>query len=250
MYNSDMLYIFHGSDIDKSRDKAHSLLNSLRTKKPDASFVKVEADEWNAEMVKSHLEGQGLFSNKYIIFLDRVTEKTDARDELLDILPDMKSSANIFIILEAAVKAEFKKAFDKHAEKVVESELVESKVSTKKPMDVFALADALGSKDAFKSWSLYRQAVDSGIEAENIIGTLFWQAKSIMLAKNTSSASESGLNPFVYSKSKKYAQNFSDEGIKKLLTELITLYHDGHRGVVDLELSVERLMLSIQSRTA
>lgn len=243
-----MLYIFHGSDIDKSRDKAHSLLNSLRTKKPDAAYIKIEAGEWNAEMVKSHLEGQGLFSNKYIVFLDRVTEKTDARDELLDILPDMKSSANIFIILEAEVKAEFKKSFDKNAEKVVESEVAVKSVSSKKPFDVFALSDALGSRDAFKTWALYRQAVDSGIEAENIIGTLFWQVKSIMLAKNTSSAGESGLNPFVYGKAKKYASNFSDGELYKLMTDFIVLYHDGHRGVVDLELSVERLMLGVQTR--
>jgi len=64
-------------------------------------------------MIKSHLEGQGLFSNKYIVFLDRVTEKAEARDGLLDLLPEMKTSANIFIVLEGAVKAELKKAFDK-----------------------------------------------------------------------------------------------------------------------------------------
>jgi DNA polymerase III delta subunit len=241
-----MLYIFYGSEIDKSREKAHTLLNSLRTKKPDAAYIKVESDEWDTELVRSHIESQGLFSNKYIVFLDRVSERPEARDGLLELLPDMKESPNIFIVLEGAVKAELKKTFDKHAEKVVESEKpASSKFEAKKEFNIFALADALGSRDAFKSWSIYRAAVDSGMEAEAILGTLFWQVKSLKLAQNASSAAETGLNPFVFSKSKKYSGNFSKEEIDALMNKLITIYHDAHRGIVDAELSTERLLLQI-----
>jgi DNA polymerase III delta subunit len=245
-----MLYVFHGSEIDISRTKAHSLLNSLRTKKPDAAFIRVEADEWNTEMVKSHLESQGLFSNKYIVFLDRVTEKAEARDGLLELLPDMKESPNIFIVLEGAVKAELKKAFDKHAEKIVESEkAAASKFQAKKEFNVFALADAVGSRDVFKSWSIYREAVDNGLEAESILGTLFWQVKSMALARGATSADETGLNPFVFSKSKKYASNFSEQELQKLLTDLIVVYHDGHRGMFNVELRIERLLLGSGKRS-
>ncbi len=252
-----MLYIFHGSEIDLSHHKAHTLVNSLRTKKPDAAFIKVEADEWDGEMIKSHLESQGLFSNKYILFLDRVTEKAEARDEFLDLLPDMKASPNIFIVLEGSVKADLKKAFDKYADKVVESEQVvttksygggSGAVGSKKEFNIFALADAVGSRDAFKAWSIYREAVDGGMESESILGTLFWQVKSMVLARDASSAGETGLNPFVFSKSKKYAAAYSEEELGKLLAKLITLYHEGHRGMVDLELGIERLLLSSGKR--
>jgi DNA polymerase III delta subunit len=245
-----MLYIFHGSETDRSREKAHSLINSLRTKKPDAAFIRIEADQWNAEMVKSHLESQGLFSNKYIVFLNRISEKTEARDEMTDLLPDMKESPNIFIVLEGEVKADLRKAFDKNAEKVVESEKAakEKSFSTKKDFNVFALGDAVGSRVAFKAWSLYREAVDGGIEAENILGTLFWQVKSMTLAHNASSAGETGLNPFVFSKSKKYAGNYTESELQKLLTDLIVLYHDGHRGMFDMEMRVERLLLETGKR--
>jgi DNA polymerase III delta subunit len=241
-----MLYIFHGSEIDKSREKAHSLLNSLRTKKPNAAFIRIEADQWDTEMVKSHLESQGLFSNKYIVFLDRVTEKTEAKDGLLDLMEGMKESPNIFILLEGAVKAELKKAFDKYAEKVVESSAVKTAAEKfeKGDFNVFALADALGSRDVFKSWSIYREAVDKGIEAESILGTLFWQVKSMVLAKNAGSGGDTGLSPFVFSKSKRYAGNFTDAELKKLMTHLIVLYHDGHRGIRNLELGIERLLLA------
>lgn len=251
-----MLYIFHGNESEKSREKAHSLINSLRTKRPDAAFIRIEADQWNSEMIKSHLESQGLFSNKYIVFLDRISEKTEARDEMMELLGDMKESPNIFIVLEGAVKADLKKAFDKYAEKVVESEkplagdkFSQSGGSSKKEFNVFALGDAVGSRDAFKAWSLYREAVDGGLEAENILGTLFWQVKSMALAHTTASASESGLNPFVYSKSKKYASNYSNEELQGLLTRLIVLYHDGHRGMFDVELAIERTLLMCGKRS-
>jgi DNA polymerase III delta subunit len=239
-----MLYVFHGSDIDSARKKAYSLINSLRTKKPDAAFIKVEADEWNTEMIKSHLESQGLFSNKYIVFLDRVTEKADARDGLLELLSDMKESPNIFIVLEATVKADLKKSFDTYAEKVVESEKA-AKEEVRQEFNIFALADAIGSRDVSRAWMLYRQAVDQGAEAESILGTLFWQAKSMVAARYAASTGESGLNPFVFSKSKKYASNFSDIELQKLLKSLITIYHDAHRGIGDAELSTERFLLGI-----
>jgi len=249
-----MLYVFHGSDIARSGDKARSLVHSLRVKKPDAAFVAVTASDWNPSIIEEHLGGQGLFSNKYIIFLDRLTENVEAKEKLADFIAAMNESANIFIVSEGKLNAELKKAFEKDAEKMVVTDLVESGGRStssqgnqgKSDFNVFALADALGSRDTFKAWSLYRQAIDTGLEAENIIGTLFWQAKSMLVAANVKSASESGLNPFVFSKSRKYSANYSIPELNSLVTKLVTLYHDGHRGMGDMELAVERMMLGLK----
>jgi DNA polymerase III delta subunit len=238
-----MLYVFYGTDISKGVEKAHNLVNSLRTKRPDASFVHIDGDAWNPAAIEEHLGGQGLFSNKYIVFLDRVTEKSEAKEELPDLIPAMKESANIFIILEGKTNAEIKKAFEKYAEKAVELEIVKDLKGEKKEFNIFALGDAFGSRDAFKAWMIYRQAVESGLEAESIVGTLFWQAKSMAVARNTSTAGEAGLNPFVYGKSKRYVSNYSEGELSNVLEKLITIYHDGHRGLVDIELSIEKLLL-------
>ena len=238
-----MLYLFHGLDTRKSAEKAHSLVGSLRIKRPDAAFVAVDADHWSVSTIEEHLGGQGLFSNKYIVFLDRVTENPDAGEKIVDLIPAMNESANIFIVLEGKLSAELKKAFEKHAEKTVESDGVS--VTGKKDFNIFALADALGARDSFKVWSIYRTALESSNEAESIVGTLFWQVKSMVLAAKAKNAAEAGLNPFVYAKSKRYAANFSDGELRRLLKELIVLYHEGHRGTVDLEMGVERVLLSI-----
>jgi DNA polymerase III delta subunit len=209
-----MLYVFHGGDIAKSANKARALVASLCVKRPDATFVEIIADQWSPSAIEENLGGQGLFSSKYIIFLNRVTENTDAKEVLPDLVAAMNESSNIFILLEAKLNADLKRAVEKDAEKIVLTDVVE-KIGTKEEFNIFALGDALERKDGIKAWRLYRAAIDSGIAPENIVGTLFWQIK----------------------------RNYSKEKSGALLKNLITLYHDGHRGLVDMELGIERMLV-------
>lgn len=239
-----MLYIFHGTNISKSADKARSLVGSLRAKKPDAAYVEINSDNWSPAAIEENLGGQGLFSSKYIVFIDRVGDKEEVREKLIEMLPVMEESDNIFIVSEGKANAELKKAFEKHGEKVVVTDEA-AKSAFGQEFNVFSLADAVGARDRFKAWSIYRQAIENGLESESILGTLFWQVKSMALAAQGKSAAETGLNPFVFSKSKKYSGNYSNQELKALLERLIVLYHNGHRGRVDLELGTERLLLKI-----
>jgi len=242
-----MLYTFHGSDTTSGLKKARTLIDSLRAKKPDASYVSVEAGQWTPSVIEEHLGGQGLFSKAYIIFLDRVTENAEAKDAIADFAEPMNESANIFIVLEAKLNVGLKKAFEKHATKVVECEdqkMAENKAFKREEFNIFALADALGSRDRFKAWSIYRQAIDRGLEVESIAGTIFWQIKSMILARDAKSASESGLSPFVFMKAKKGAGNYSVEELNGNLARIISIYHDAHRGKVDGELALERFLLA------
>lgn len=241
-----MLYVIHGVDHRKAHDKTRSLIGSLRTKRPDAAFVRIDADAWHSRAIEEHLGGQGLFSNKYVVYLDRVTEHAEAKEALADLVPAMQESANIFIVLECKLAAELKKACEKHAEKMVEcASEADAAKGKRDEFNIFALTDAFGSRDTFKAWMLYRQAVENGLEPENIAGTLFWQVKSMMLAVGAKSAGEAGLSPFVYGKSKRAAASYSPEEMRRLSAEIVSSYHDAHRGHVDLELRLERLLLGL-----
>lgn len=246
-----MLYVFYGTDVARSHEKAHKLIDSLRAKKPDASYVPINGDSWRTPVIEEHLGGQGLFSNKYIVFLDRVTENAEAKEGIDEFLPAMAESSNIFVMLEGKSNVESRKAIEKSAEKVVVTDLPVVARSfgggdgAKGEFNIFSLSDAVGSRDRAKSWMIYRQAVDQGIESESILGTLFWQVKSMVVAAGGKSATDTGLSPFVFSKSKKYATNYEGSALGKLLTRIVTLYHDGHRGVVDLELGTEKLLLEL-----
>ena len=72
-----MIYFYYGTDIDKARTKAHELIDSLRKKKPEASFFKLDGENFNEAALEEYVGGQGLFTNKYIVFLDRLCEKKE-----------------------------------------------------------------------------------------------------------------------------------------------------------------------------
>jgi DNA polymerase III delta subunit len=211
-----MLYVFHGSDITKSAEKARVVANSLRAKRHDATFIEIIADQWSPVAIEENLGGQGLFSSKYIVFLNRVTENADAKEVLPDFVSAMNKSANIFILLEGKLNADLKRAVEKDAEKIVLTDAIE-KAGTKEGFNIFALGDALEKRDGIRAWKLYRTAIDSGIAPENIVGTLFWQVK----------------------------RNYSKTKSESLMKELMTLYHDGHRGLVDMELGIERMLIRL-----
>ena len=214
-----MLYLFSGTDIATSAEKAHKLIDSLCAKKPDALLVRIEADNWSKSIISEHLGGQGLFSNKYIVFLDRLTENADAKENLADFIPTMHESENIFIVLEGKLNAELTRAFAKDTDKAVVSEakMERSKDGNIGSFNIFALADAFAKRDALRSWNIYRQAIDSGTEPENIAGVLFWKMKTI----------------------------YTNPEVRDLSEKLITSYHDAHRGMVNLELELEKMLLSL-----
>lgn len=237
-----MIIFIHGEDKDKSRKKAHELIDNLRKKKPDASFFKINSENWSGEAISEYALGQGLFSNKYIVFLDMVCENKDLKDSFIDRLDEMKDSENVFIILEGKLDKASTTKIEKRSDKVQLFEIAE-KPYKKEEFNIFSLGDALGNRDKKNLWMLYRMAINHGKVPEEIAGTLFWQLKSIMIAGKSKDALSSGLSPFVYNKSKNYLKNFKDDEIYKIIESLISISHDSRRGIGEMETSLERWIL-------
>jgi hypothetical protein len=82
-----------------------------------------------------------------------------------------------------------------------------------------------------------------GLSAEEIIGTLWWQLKTLRLAMLTKSAEEAGVKDFPYNKAKRALKNFKDGEIETLSLRLLNLYHDGHAGKCDIDLALEEWVL-------
>jgi DNA polymerase III delta subunit len=237
-----MIIFIHGENTEKARNKAHELIDSLRKKKPDASFFKINSENWNEGLITEYAMGQGLFSNKYIVFLDKICENKDLKDSFIDKLDEMKSSENVFIILEGKLDKITITKIEKRSDKVQLFELIE-KTYKKEDFNIFSLGEALGNRDKKNLWILYRSALNNGKVPEEIHGTLFWQLKSIAIASKTDSATNSGLSPFVFSKSKNYLKNFKQQEIFNMLNTLISISHDSRRGIGEIETSLERWIL-------
>ena len=237
-----MIYLLHGTDTDKSRAKMRELADSLRARKPDAAFFRMDAEHWNAAELVEYCGGQGLFENKFIIVLDHLLDDEEIAAILLEQIEVIAASQNIFIILEGEIEADALKKFEKHAAKV--QEFSAAKKIKGERFNVFSLAEALGKRDRKNLWVLYRRALDEDISAEEIHGTLFWQAKSIALARGAKSAKEAGMKDFPFTKAKGYANNFSELESGELLNNLIRMSHDSRRGLSDLALSLEEFALT------
>ena len=240
-----MIYLLHGEDTDKARAKAHELVDTLRAKKPDASFFRIEASQQPIQL--DELVGsQGLFEKKYIVLFDRVFENKETKEQMLEKRKELAESPHIFIFLEGKIDKASLTKLEKVAAKVQEFAAVSAapKFGAAGKFNIFAMSDALGTRDKKQLWFLYQKAVMNGLVAEEIHGTLFWAVKSMLLAVNSKTAGESGLNPFVYQKSVGFARNFSQDELAKMSGALVRMYHDAHRGEVDFDGALERWVLS------
>lgn len=236
-----MLYFFHGSDTRKTAEKTRAMLSSLRAKKPDAEVFVLEGAAATKEILAEFAGGQGLFERKYIVRLNGVLETAEGKDVILSMGKELASSENIFLLVGGVLDKKTIGAVEKYAEKTQEH--AKEKEEKKSAFNVFLLGDAFGARDKKKVWVLYRNAINTGLAPEEIHGTLFWQVKSMLLAKGAKTAAEAGLNPFVFGKSARYAKNFSDDELKKISARLVALYHDSHRGLIEFEEGLEQFLL-------
>lgn len=237
-----MLYFLHGTDIPKVVEKARGLISTMLAKKPNASLFKLSDDNWDVGQLQELLVSQALFENKYIVEISRILDNSQIKDSVLDYLKELQNSENIFIWIEGSVDKKSLSKIEKHAEKVQEFQAKE--VFKKPEFNIFSLGDAMGNRDKKKLWMLYQDAKNF-FAIEEIHGTLFWQAKSMLLASKAQSAEEAGMKPFVYSKSLKMAKNFSNEELLKLSSNLISISHDSRRGIHDFDIALERFCLEV-----
>jgi hypothetical protein len=100
-------------------------------------------------------------------------------------------------------------------------------------------------RDKKQLWVLYTKAKMREIAAEEIHGILFWQAKAMILAAQTRSAKEAGLNPYVYDKSKASLHKYSLEEMKLISTKLVSIYHNARRGLGDFDGALEKFILEV-----
>ena len=219
-----MIYFYYGTDIKKTHLKSHELINSLLKKKPDASFFKINTENFNEVTLKEYIGSQGLFSDKYIVLLDRLCEKKEVKEQYIDLLKEISESENIFIVLEGKIDKATATKIEKKSEKTVKFDLDEI-IDKKSDSNVFEIANAFGRRNKKEIWMLYRKYIDSGSAPEELHGILFWKAKTMLLAKDF--------------------YNWKEEELMNFIDKLITVYHEARRGNGELETSLEALLLSI-----
>jgi len=237
-----MLYLLYGTDFKKTRKNLHTLTGALLKRKPDANVFTLNQENFSLGGLESYVEGQGLFSEKYIVILDRCLEDKIVKELVLKKTKEIAGSENIFVIIEENIDTTTLKKIEKYAEK---SQEFGEKQSKKKETSFFVMADAFGTRDKKRLWVEYEKALQKGASAEELHGIILWQIKSMLIAGDYKNVSESGLNPYVYNKSKGFLRNFSREELEDIYKNFIEVYHEARRGNGVLEERVEEVILGL-----
>lgn len=239
-----MFYVLHGADFVKRNQKVLQLTETLLSKKPNTLLVKINAGESSSQELDQFIGGQGLFEQKLIVVLNGFLENKENREEVLEKAEALSLSENIFITNDGEVLPKIILGLGEYAQKIQEFPL---KAGAKSSFNIFALSDAIGARDRMGAWTSFLKSIEYGAEAEEIHGIILWQLKSIALAKSTKGDSDklkkAGISPFVATKAVRYSKNYTESELKKNISDLVIIYHDSHRGILELPSSLEKFIL-------
>lgn len=233
-----MLQVFYGNDQIKVREKAHLAADSLLS--PGKEFLRLEADKYQEGILADVSNSSSLFSSATIYLVDSPDSNDSFYKELLENVESLSESGNDFVIILNTLNAADKKKISKFAT-VVE----EYKKTADSKFNPFSMADALSVRDKRTLWMLLQEAKQNNLSAEEIVGTLWWQLKSIRTAAVTNTAEEAGMKDYPYRKAKSALNTFKLPDVEKKSRDLLKLYHEGHRGVRDIDLALEEWVLSL-----
>jgi hypothetical protein len=162
-----------------------------------------------------------------------------ARDIKKDELVEYQASENIFIFSEESITKPVRALFEKCS--VTFFEFSEEKKETEKKFNIFALSDAFLQRDKKQLWLLFQEALGH-VSPEEIHGLLFWQLKNMFMVKI--SDSNPGLQPFVFTKTKKAIEKFSLEELSGLNQKFVHIFHTRDT-LSTLDIELEKLILSL-----
>ncbi len=233
-----MLTVYFGKDAIEVRKKAFDRVREIEM--GGTSVERITAEGFERGMLANCAGASSLFSGPQALLLDTPTEDPEVFEEVLQSVAALTESRNTFLIIEGPLLAEQKKIFAQAG-----ATCIEVQENEKKEFNVFLVSDALASRDKRTLWLLLQAARREGVSAENIIGTLFWQLKILRLAAVTKTAEEAEQKAYPYNKAKRALGKFTKGELETLSESVLTLYHDGHRGLRDIDIALERWVLEL-----
>lgn len=238
-----MLFVFYGTHTDRARQKAQSLISGLLQKRPEAALVRIDAESFDPSIIDELSGGQALFGNSYIAELVGVLAAPDAESALVSKVKELSESANIIILREPALSPKTEKALKKHAHTITQFEVAAREAPER--FNAFSLGDALYAKKRKELWILLQRARLSGLSDEELLGSLWYSAKTLVAAGKENAAADAGVKPYPYQKAKAAARNYSKEERERLLDSLFSVQRDLRAGEGELSHLLERWVLSI-----
>lgn len=210
-----MIYIFSGNDNKSKNSEIKKLFGNKE-------FFSIKKEESVKEKIFEYSNTKSLFGDSPVVVVENFFDEkySFSKKEILD----LQKSETVFIFIENSFSSANIKKYEEFAKIFFFEEKKEKKIETNIS---FEIANAFGVKDKMKAWILFNQAIEKGVEPEQISGILFWKIKSL---------SESRQNVF------------SREEIKRSSSLLVSLHHDAHLGKKDFVVGLEQYLLFVLSK--
>ena len=236
-----MLILYYGEDFESRNARKNKTLEILKTKRPDSVFSIVKEEDFSENFLNQNIESSGLFDSKSIFEINGSFAKKENEALFYEYSDKLEASDNAFIFSEDTVSVKTKNLLKKKDFKSYEFNRL---VQQEEKKNIFILTDLFVSKDKKNIWLKYREFIDSGVSEEEIFGILFWAIKSLSIVSKSKSIDETNMKPFVYNKNKRFLGKWAEGEVDNKLFEMINIYHDSRRGVVDFKTELEKLILS------
>jgi hypothetical protein len=186
-----MLYLFSG---DNTENKILSYEKFIKSIPAGTETFFMNRNDFDQTQIESLYSGAGLFFSKCAVIFQNIFEREETQDFILKKLEFMGQSDSSFIFLEGKLNKPILDAFKKARAELNIFELPKEKTEK---FNNFLIANAFEKKDKLNMWIYFRQAIDKGVEMEELIGVLFWKIKDMLLRKNFSKFSEQQLKTFI-----------------------------------------------------
>ncbi|MEI6553821.1 MAG: hypothetical protein WCO09_04580 [bacterium] len=240
-----MLYLIYGTNSNKVRTKQKELISIMQSKRPDVLLHKVTAENWNDTILDELLSSQGLFLIKYIVVLDKILDDKEISAAVMGVLNEMKESNHAWIVVEEKITATNLKKFEKFTQKIFNYDKIEGELDKKQRINAFDFAEQFAGKNKVGAWKEFLKLKDAELVGEEIHGVLWWQMKSVYLAKFSKTAEEAGLAPYSFQKALRLSKGWELKELNQILDKLVGIYHEAHKGSGDMMVELEKLTFSL-----
>lgn len=229
-----MIYLFHGSDIEKTRTKAFAWVAVARAKEPNLAYARLAREELTEAALEDAALSSGLFVKRLLVLIDdpfalaraagedeEEGEEKNASSILEEHLDMLVASDNAIVILAPKLAAAKEKKLAGKAAKVY---VFDKSASSESRGFNSALVNALAERSREKLWLEVNRALRAGDAPEMLHGILHWKARDLMA---------------------KGGRAWKPIEARKLSLSLIALLQDSRRKNLDLSESLERFALSV-----
>ena len=217
-----MLYVFHGSDIEKARTKAFEWVAKARAKEPNLAYARLAREELTDAVLEDAALSGGLFVSRLLILIDdpfpasrAAIEENAGEEEATNVfekhIEALAASDNAIVIL--APKLPAAKAKKLAAKAKVEYKY--DKPAAREDARGFNnnLVNALAARSREKLWLEINRALRAGDAPEMLHGLLHWKARDLL---------------------EKGSRAWSPQEARRLSLALIELLQSSRRGGLDL----------------